>query len=54
VVVQELHALRFLLGTADQLQRLNVLEEQTNNQHENVKDIVVTRQNTEKIRHPRR
>jgi PAS domain S-box-containing protein len=48
-VVQDLHALRFLLVTPDQLQRLNVLEEQTNNQAEDVEAIVTTRKNTGKI-----
>ena len=45
-MVQDLHALRRLLVTPDQLQRLNVLEEQTNNQVEDVEAIVATRQNT--------
>ena len=44
-VVQDLHALRLLLVTPDQLQRLNVLEEQANNQVEDVEAIVATRQN---------
>jgi PAS domain S-box-containing protein len=43
-VVQDLHALRLLLVTPDQLQRLNVLEVQTNNQVEDVEAIVATRQ----------
>ena len=41
--------LRLLLVTRDQLQRLNVLEEQTNNQVEDVEAIVAARQNTGKI-----
>ena len=48
-VVQDLNALRLLLVTPDQLQRLNVLEGQTNNQVEDVEEIVSTRQNTGKI-----
>jgi CHASE3 domain sensor protein len=48
-VVQDLHALRLLLVTPDQLQRLNVLEEQANNQVEDIEEIVATRQNTGKI-----
>ena len=48
-VVQDLHALRPLLVTADQQQRLNLLEQQVNNQVENVDEIVATRQNTGKI-----
>jgi PAS domain S-box-containing protein len=48
-VIQDLHALRLLLVTPDQLQRLNVLEEQTNNQAEDVEAIVTTRKNTGKI-----
>jgi PAS domain S-box-containing protein len=48
-VVQDLNALRLLLVTPDQLQRLNVLQGQTNNQVEDVEEIVSTRQNTGKI-----
>jgi PAS domain S-box-containing protein len=48
-VVQDLNALRRLLVTPDQLQRLNVLEGQTNNQGKDVEEIVSTRQNTGKI-----
>jgi PAS domain S-box-containing protein len=48
-VVQDLHALRPLLVNADQLQRLNVLDEQTKKQVEDVEAIVATRQNTGKI-----
>jgi PAS domain S-box-containing protein len=48
-VVQDLHALRLLLVTPDQQQRLHVLEEQTNNQVEDVEAIVATRQNIGKI-----
>jgi PAS domain S-box-containing protein len=48
-VVQDLHTLRLLLLTPDQLQRLNVLEEQTNYQVEDVEAIVATRQNTGSI-----
>jgi len=48
-VVQDLHALRLLLVAPDQLQRLNVLEEQTNNQVEDVEAIVAARQNMGKI-----
>jgi PAS domain S-box-containing protein len=48
-VVQDLRALRLLLVTTDQLQRLDVLEEQTNNQIEDVEAIVATRQNVGKI-----
>jgi PAS domain S-box-containing protein len=48
-VVQNLHALRLLLATADQLQRLNVLEEQANRQVEDVEEVVATRQNTGKV-----
>jgi len=44
-VVQDLHALRLLLATPDQLQRLNILEEQANNQVEDVEAIVAKRQN---------
>jgi PAS domain S-box-containing protein len=44
-VVQDLHALRVLLVTPDQLERLNVLEEQANNQVEDVEAIVASRQN---------
>ena len=48
-MVQDLHALRLLLVAPDQLQRLNVLEEQTNNQVEDVEAIVAARQNMGKI-----
>jgi PAS domain S-box-containing protein len=48
-VVQDLRALRLLLVTPDQLQRLNVLEKQTNHQIEDVAAIVATRQNVGKI-----
>ena len=48
-VVQDLHALRLLLATPDQRQRLNVLEEQTNNQVEDVEEVVATRQSTGKM-----
>jgi PAS domain S-box-containing protein len=48
-VVQDLHALRLLLVTPDQLQRLNVLEEQTNNQVEDAEAILATRRNMGKI-----
>ena len=48
-VVQDLHALRLLLVTPDQLQQLNILEEQANHQVEDVEEIVATRQNTGKI-----
>jgi PAS domain S-box-containing protein len=48
-VIQDLHSLRLLLVAPDQLQRLNVLEDQTTNQVENVENIVATRQNTGKI-----
>ena len=48
-VVQDLHTLRLLLVTGDQLQRLNVLEEQTKNHVEDVEAIVAARQNTGKI-----
>ena len=44
-VVQDLHALRLLLVTPDQLERLNVLDKQANNQVEDVEAIVATRQN---------
>ncbi len=46
---QDLHSLRLLLVTPDQLQRLDVLEDQTTNQVEDVEKIVATRQNTGKI-----
>ncbi len=46
---QDLHSLRLLLVTPDQLQRLNVLEDQTTNQVEDVERIVAARQNTGKI-----
>jgi PAS domain S-box-containing protein len=45
-VIQDVHALRLLLVTPDQLQRLNILEEQTNDQVKDVEAIVATRQNT--------
>jgi PAS domain S-box-containing protein len=48
-VVQDLHALRLLLVTRDQLDRLNLLEQHANNQVEDVEGIVATRQNTGKI-----
>jgi PAS domain S-box-containing protein len=48
-MVQDLHALRFLLVTGDQLQRLNVLDEQTKKQVEDVEAIVATRQKTGEI-----
>lgn len=48
-LVQDLHALRLLLVTADQIHRLNVLEGQTNNQVEDVEAIVETRQNMRTI-----
>jgi hypothetical protein len=48
-VVQDLHALRLLLVTLDQQQRLSVLEKQANSQVEDVDEIVATRQNTGKI-----
>ncbi len=48
-VVQDLHALRLLLVTPEQLQRLNVLEEQTNNQVKDVEAIVATRPNVGKV-----
>ena len=48
-VVQDLHALGLLLVTPDQLRRLNVLEEQANNELEDVEAIVATRQNVGKI-----
>jgi PAS domain S-box-containing protein len=44
-LAQDLHALRLLLVTQDQMQRLNVLEGQTNNQVGDVETIVATRQN---------
>ena len=47
--VQDVHMLRRLLATADQQQRLNLLEEQTNNQVKNVEAIVATRQNSGKV-----
>jgi PAS domain S-box-containing protein len=48
-LVQDLHALRFLLVTGDQLQRLNVLDEQTKKHVEDVEAIVATRQKTGEI-----
>ena len=42
---QDLHALRLLVVTRDQLQRLNVLEGQTNQGLEDIEAIVATRQN---------
>jgi PAS domain S-box-containing protein len=48
-VVQDLLVLRLLLGTSPQVQRLNVLEQQANNQIEDVEEIVATRQNTGKV-----
>ena len=47
--VQDVHALRLLLVTPDQLQRLNVLEEQTNEQVQDVEAIVATRRNSGNI-----
>jgi len=44
-VGQDVHALRPLLVTPDQLQRLNVLEAQTNNHVKDVEAIVAARQN---------
>ncbi len=43
-IVEDLHALRHLLVTPDQLQRLSVLEEQTNNEVEVIDDLVAKRQ----------
>jgi PAS domain S-box-containing protein len=48
-VVQDVHALRLLLVTPDQLERLNLLQEQTNDQVKDVEAIVATRQNMGKI-----
>jgi PAS domain S-box-containing protein len=48
-VVQDVHALRLLVVNPDQLRRLNVLEEQTNDQVRDVEAIVATRQNRGKI-----
>jgi PAS domain S-box-containing protein len=48
-VIQDVHALRLLLVTPDQLQRLNILEEQTNDQAKDVEAIVATRQNVGKV-----
>jgi PAS domain S-box-containing protein len=48
-VVQDLHALRLLVTTPDQLQRLNVLEEQTNDQVKDVEAIVAKRRNTGEV-----
>ena len=48
-VVQDMQALRLLLVTPDELQRLNVLEEQTKNQVKDVEKIVATRQSTGEI-----
>ena len=47
--VQDVHALRLLLATPDQLQRLNILEEQTNEQVQDVEAIVATRRNSGNI-----
>ncbi len=44
-LVQDLHELRALLVTPDQLARLNVLKEQANNQVEDVEAIVASRRN---------
>jgi PAS domain S-box-containing protein len=48
-VVLDVRALRLLLVTPDQLQRLNVLEEQTSDQVKDVEAIVATRQNSGKV-----
>jgi PAS domain S-box-containing protein len=48
-VPQDLHTLRLLLVTADQQQRLHVLEEQANTQVKDVEEIVAERQNTGQV-----
>jgi PAS domain S-box-containing protein len=48
-LVQDMHALRRLLVTSDQQQRLNVLEEQAIDQVHDVEAIVATRQNAGKV-----
>jgi PAS domain S-box-containing protein len=48
-VAQDVHALRLLVVTPDQLQRLNVLEEQTNDQIRDIEAIVATRRNAGKV-----
>ena len=48
-VAQDVHALRLLLVTPDQLQRLKVLEDQTNDQVQDVEAIVATRQNAGRV-----
>jgi PAS domain S-box-containing protein len=48
-VVQDLNALRHLLVTPDQLQRLSVLEEQTNNQVKDVEEVVEARRKSGQI-----
>jgi CHASE3 domain sensor protein len=49
LVVHDLRALRLLVVNPDQRQRLNLLEEQANNQVEDMERVVATRQNTGKI-----
>ena len=48
-VVGDLRALHLLLATADQQQRLSVLEEQASNQVKDVEELVATRQDTREI-----
>ena len=48
-IAQDLHALRLLMVDPDQLQRLNALEEQTNNQVQDVEAIVAARQEAGKV-----
>jgi len=48
-VPQDLHALRPLLVTGDQQQRLKVLEEQANTQVKDVEEIVAERQNAGRV-----
>ncbi|HXP09677.1 MAG TPA: PAS domain S-box protein [Acidobacteriaceae bacterium] len=48
-LVQDLHALRILLATADQQQRLSVLEEHANDEVKDVEAIVMTRQNSGRV-----
>jgi PAS domain S-box-containing protein len=48
-IPQDLHALRVLLVTGDQQQRLHVLEEQANTQVKDVEEIVAERQKTGKV-----
>jgi PAS domain S-box-containing protein len=48
-VIQDVHALRLLLVAPDQLQRLKILEEQTNDQVQDVEAIVAKRRSAGKL-----